>query len=511
MRMAVDREALSESRLDSWKEIAAFLGRAERTVKRWESERGLPIHRLPGGGRSAVFAYKTELTEWLQGPAAQLEAGEALIEPEEKPDLGSDSRKSSPGSPPSISVDSIPIDSTPIDLKISPTPDFSRLDLADSAQGRYRIEGESENKEPAAHPRFTVPAAAWFVLAALALSLIVLSAGGNSFFPFRSQSQHTANVEAQELYLKGRYFWNRRTPGDLNQAIQFFTQAIVKDPSAAQAYVGLADCYNLLPEFGAMSGEEAYPRAIAAAQRAVALDDRSAEAHVSLAFPTFWWSWQAATAEREFQRALQLNPNFVRGHHWYATFLMAMHRYREALDQMEQAQRLDPSSPAILADKGLLLWSFGRHDEALALLKQLEASEPSLSSPHSFLAKIYESQGDYPAAIQEWRTLADLRHDPAGAKIADASAQGFASGGVRGLLESRLPLQKDLVDRGGGSAYDLAATYAALNQKQQALAYLQIAFDRRDQNLLGGDPITPLADDPAYQKLRAQIATHLTQ
>jgi Tfp pilus assembly protein PilF len=152
-------------------------------------------------------------------------------------------------------------------------------------------------------------------------------------------SRHAPNAEAQDLYLRGRYHWDRRTPDDLNKAVDYFTQAIVKDPSDAAAYVGLADCYNLLREFGAMPPTEAYPRALSAAQRAVVLDDTSAEAHSSLAFATFWWSWQGVTAEREFKRALELDPKFGRGHHWYATYLLALHRYPEALDQIEQARR----------------------------------------------------------------------------------------------------------------------------------------------------------------------------
>ena len=110
--------------------------------------------------------------------------------------------------------------------------------------------------------------------------------------------------EAEELYLKGRYFWNKRTPEDLNKALDLFTQAIVRDPGYAQAYVGLADCYNLLREYSVMPPNEAYPRALAAAKKAVELDDNSAEAHNSLAFATFYWTWDAATAEREFKRAI---------------------------------------------------------------------------------------------------------------------------------------------------------------------------------------------------------------
>ena len=196
---------------------------------------------------------------------------------------------------------------------------------------------------------------------------------------------HTTSPEAKELYLKGRYEWDKRTPESLNKAVDYFTQAIVHDPNYAQAYVGLADCYNLLREFSAMPPEEAYPRALAAAKKAVELDDSSAEAHTSLAFATFYGSFDAAGAEREFQHALALNPNDARAHHWYATSLFAEGRYPEALSQIEIAQQLDPASTAILADKGLILLYAGPKEEGVALLKQLERTEPAFPSTYRYL------------------------------------------------------------------------------------------------------------------------------
>ena len=132
---------------------------------------------------------------------------------------------------------------------------------------------------------------------------------------------HAANREAEEFYLKGRYYWEKRTPDSLNKAVDSFTQAIVHDPSYAPAYVGLADCYNLLREYTVMPASEAYPRALAAAKKAVELDDRSSEAHASFAFASFFGMWDAATADREFRRALELNPSNAIAHHWYATYL----------------------------------------------------------------------------------------------------------------------------------------------------------------------------------------------
>jgi tetratricopeptide (TPR) repeat protein len=210
------------------------------------------------------------------------------------------------------------------------------------------------------------------------------------------------------------------------------------------------------------------------------------------------------TAEREFKRALELNPNLVRAHHWYATFLLSQNRFAEAFNQIEQARKLEPSSTAILADKGLILWQSGHHVESLELLTELDKTEPSFSSIHDYLGRIYWEKKDYAKALAEWRYMAKLRHDEAGLAIASARERGFAANGLRGLRESELPLLKDMADH-SGSAYALATTYAALGKRQEALAYLHLSFDRREEAMLVGDPIPPLDNDPEYQKFRAQV------
>ena len=465
--MAISPDPLARKRLDSWKEIAAFFARAERTVKRWEAERGLPVHRVPGKSRSAVFAYSDELSDWLKGQGQEAEAYESFRD-------------------------------SPCD------------ELRKSARSNVEPTSWTGKLATATKDLIVSQVTAWLLPVALVASLVVF-VGRNRLRFKAAANRHVPSAEAQDLYLTGRYFWNRRTPDDLNKAVDYFTQAIVKDPSDAQAYVGLADCYNLLREFGAMSPSEAYPRALSAAQRAVELDEASAEAHISLAFATYWWSWQAATAEREFKRGLELNPNCVRAHHWYATYLLGRNRIPEALDQIEQARKLEPSSTPILADKGLLLWQSGRHAEGLNLLTQLERTEPSFSSTHDYLGRIYWEKKDYVRALAEWRRLAELRRDGAGIAVADAREQGLASRGLRGLLESELPVLKDLVDRGAGSAYGLATTYAALGMRQDALAYLQLSLDRHEQAMLVGDPIPPLDNDPEYQKFRVQVNRRLDQ
>jgi len=466
--MTVTPDPISGKRLDSWKEIAAFFGRAERTVKRWETERGLPVHRVPGGGRSAVFAYTNELADWLKGRGRELDAAE------EEHDTQSSQAGSQPpdaGASPSETI---------------PAP----VQKASPGKGRSAAR-----------------IVAWTVPLVLAAGVVIYFSVGRDGLHFKAlANRHAPNAEAQDLYLKGRYFWDRRTPDDLTKAIDYFTQAIVKDPSDAQAYVGLADCYNLLREFGAMPPAEAYPRALSAAQRAVDLDARSAEGHISLAFVTYWWLWHGVTAEREFKQALELNPNLVRAHHWYGTFLLGEHRFPEALDQMEQARRLEPSSNAILADKGDLLWESGHAKEAIALLQELETTDPALSSAHDYLGRIYLQQGNYPKWLAETRRVAELRHDDVGLSLANAREKGFAAGGLKGMYERELPVEKDLVDRGSGNAYVLAQVYAALGRKPDALATLQISFDRHEAPMLLGDPIPELLNDPTYQKFRAQVS-----
>ena len=226
---------------------------------------------------------------------------------------------------------------------------------------------------------------------------------------------------AEDLYLKGRFYWNRRTPESLTQAVDLFTQAVVRDPKYAAAYVGLADSYNLLREYSAMAPEQAYPRAEAAARRALELDDRSAEAHNSLAFVEFWWNWNATRAEAEFQRAIRLRPGYAVAHHWYATFLNQIGRGPDALREISVAQRLDPGSNSILADKAFILSTIGRREEAITLLKQIAAIDQSFLSSHQYLAEVYRASQEYPGFLAELGTAARLAKSADAAEGADAA------------------------------------------------------------------------------------------
>jgi tetratricopeptide (TPR) repeat protein len=478
---------IANHRLDSWKEIAAFFGRDERTVRRWEKERGLPAHRVPGGLRGGVFAYTDELREWLKGRGDELEAAESetirAVANSEVAD-SEEIESTPPSEPPKNPAALAPV----LDLRPAPAP---------------------------SHPSFA-SIAVW--LAPLAVVAVLIAAFSFSHRETRYKNAlaapHSPNTEAQELYLKGEYHWTKRTPEDLNKAVDYFTQSIVKDPSYAQAYVGLADCYNLLREFSVMPPDEAYPRALAAAQTAVELDGTSAGAHNSLAFSTFYWNWDPATAEREHKRALELDANFVQGHHWYATFLLASGRFQEALEQIEQARKLDPSSTTIQADKGWILNFAGRKSEAFALLQQLESTDPALATTHGYLAAIYFDRKDYGNFFAESRQAAQLRHDEAGLAVANAAERGYAAAGLHGMRESMLPVQKEMFDHGLGSAYELAETCALLGKKEEALRFLQAAYEKREIGMLylSRDPdFNTLHDDLVYKEITQRVEKKLSK
>jgi tetratricopeptide (TPR) repeat protein len=428
-----------DQRLDSWKEIAAFFNCGERTVRRWEKERALPIHRLPGGARSGVFAYTRELSEWrAQGNADEsfADGPDAPLAPELIALQGFTGRNA-------WRIGFLLVLFVGVALGLSVHRAHRRVA---SASSTTRVQASTDDALPAAAP--------------------------------------STNPEAEDLYLKGRYYWNRRSPDGLRTAVDYFTQSIVKDPNYAAPYIGLADCYNLLREYTLMPPEEAYPRALAAAQRAVTLDDSSGEAHTSLAFVTYYWLWNAPAAEREFKRAIALSPGYATAHHWYATFLMSLGRFPEALAQIEKAQELDPHSAAILADKGMMLWDFGQQQQALQLLKQLAEAEPGFLSPHTYLSRIYLQTGDNSGYLAESRTLALALNDQHALAVVKAGETGLARGGSRGMLEDTLRVQEQLYREGLIAAYPVATTAALLGQDRKALEHLQAAVQKRESDVL---------------------------
>ena len=399
---------------------------------------------------------------------------------------------------------------------------------ADGSADRIRIEvpkgsylpefsfaaGEFRDGEPAAAPAELVPAArgrrrmviASLLLAAMALGVVLVLIGGRR--AARHNADRAVNPVAQDLYLKGKYYWNQRTPESLNRAVGFFNQAIASDPGYAEAYAGLADCYNLLREYSAMPASEAWPRAIAAAKKAVELDNSSADAHTSLAFALFYGALDTAAGEREYRRAIELNPGSANAHHWYATSLVVQGRYRESLAEIERARELDPSSTSILADKGLILFDHGHVEQSIALLKQVEAADPASQSAHTYLARIDLTRSEFSDYLTEAQKAAELSRNAAALAIAAAARKGFAAGGSRAMLASILEIQKDLLKEGRCSHYEVARTYALMGKRQEALDQLQAAMASREMDIvaLNNDPtLASLRGEPRFQDLQKEL------
>jgi tetratricopeptide (TPR) repeat protein len=497
--MVGSKPSTSRQRLDSWKEIAVFFGRDERTVNRWEKELGLPVHRLPGT-KGRVYAYADELSAWQAAPRNQRSGL-----PDQTPTTPSETRNGRftviTGRP-SLSDIAPPSRSQP---ETAPAPSAERSAALHANSGWLLV-------------------GALIVMAALGLMLVWHpKASLNSSAETRTNaaanpqsfsggvvqaSSHAHNPEAEQLYLEGRYYWNKRTPDDLNKAVDYFVQAIVRDPNYALAYVGLADCYNLLREYTAMPASEAYSRAFVAAKKAVELDDQSSAAHASLAFVLFYGRWDVTNAEVEFRRAIDLDPTNAVAHHWYATYLLTVLRLPESLTEIERAQTLDPASTSILADKGNILFHAGRRDEAITLLKQMETTEPAFRSPHLYLKVFYLAEGDYPNFLVESRKDALLLRDNSALTISAAAEKGFAAGGAKTMFESMLQVQRKLYAQKLVSPVVVAQTCALLGSKDEALQYLRAAYDQHDELLLsiGLLPaLNSLHDEPAYRDLLARL------
>ena len=302
--------------------------------------------------------------------------------------------------------------------------------------------------------------------------------------------------EAYQLYLKGRYFWNRRTEEGLVKAIDYFRQSIANEPDYAEAYSGLADCYNLLHFYGGLAPEESVPKARAAAQKALALDDRLAEAHTSLAYLTHRFDWDWATAEEEYKRALELNPNYATAHHWYAEYLMIRARFPEAQAQLQKAKELDPLSLEINTDQGLPFYFTSQYERAIEQYQQVVEMDPSFAPVHFALRDVYELEGRFDEAVKEFRKGVAL--SGGSDEMVEPVARAFAHRGPQGYWRERLDLALRGPSKLRTTPTQIANLYAALGNKKQALEWLGKAYAARDDELVW------LTVEPWHDGLRSE-------
>jgi TolB-like protein/Tfp pilus assembly protein PilF len=606
--MSANFDPTQGQRLDSWKEIAAFLGRGERTVKRWETERGLPVRRVPGGGRSAVFAYTKELSEWLKGKTDELEDGDTASVNSAQPEAGPPSsdtavvpqpvgRRFSPGrvvfwlillalagvmvvyyaaSRSGLPAKALaarqpgePIDSSlgPDSVAVLPFTNIrgdagtdylidgiteslignlahlpqlkvrsrdsvfhykaknadlraagSELGVSVLVSGRVLVQGDSidvsveltrvrENTEIWGH-RYTGKTANLISIQQRMAGDIAkeLRSSLSSASRQRAMQQGTMDPDAYALYLKGRYEWNKRTLGDLQNAISYFNEAIGKDSAYALAYAGVADAYSVMPNFGGNPAED-FPKSNVAARKALELDPSLARPHAVLGINETEYDWDFVSGEAEFKKAIELDPNDATAHQWYAEKLSQQDRHAEALAEIRRAQELDPSSLVIRRVLAGTLLDAGKADEAIATCKQLAQEHPTFAMAHNCLAFAYWDKGMYAQMVEECQTYGQMTGNPEDVVLADALEQGFRSAGWKGAMRQAAARFEDLRKNGYASPFKIAQFYASIGDDAQAFHWLDIADREHDRLLLamGAPQFDGMRADPRFAQLAHKV------
>jgi TolB-like protein len=311
----------------------------------------------------------------------------------------------------------------------------------------------------------------------------------------RLASQRPVNPEAYQLYLIGRFLWNKRTEEGLKSAIDHFQRALEIDPGYAPAYAGLADSYLMLDDWGFLPPKEAIPRGKAAAQKALEIDESLAEAHASLALAYFEYDWDWPACERECKRAIELNPNYATAHQWYFAFLFAMNRHAEAMSEIQRAQQLDPLSPIISGAMADQYFYARQYQEAIRRFRNTVSLFPEFAPAYQALGASYVANGTYQEAIVAYQKLRSL----SGASAAEVAALGeaYAKGGMRGYYLWELRRLREESKHRYVRAWTFALLLAGLGEKDQALSYLEKAYEDRDYLL------TTLQDEPRFDLLRS--------
>jgi tetratricopeptide (TPR) repeat protein len=290
--------------------------------------------------------------------------------------------------------------------------------------------------------------------------------------------------DAYELYLKGRYFWNKRSEANFVKSIDYFQQAIARDPNYAPAYAGLADSYALLgsspnPD---IPRSQAMPKAKAAAEKALQLDETLSDAHTSLAFVKMHYEWDWPGSEKEFQRALNLNPNYATAHEWYAFWFTAQGRTDKALDQLAYAQKADPLSLIIKADTAEMLNYSGQYAESQQEAQKALDMDPNFLPAYLCLADVHVATGNYRSAIIELQKALTISPDDTWT-LARLGAT-YALAGERNKAETILQeMLRDSKNR-GDLAMNIAQIYSVLGEDIKALAYLEKAYQYREGGLI---------------------------
>jgi serine/threonine-protein kinase len=322
----------------------------------------------------------------------------------------------------------------------------------------------------------------------------------------RLNKQYTASSEAYELYLKGRFYWNKRTPTDLQKAISFFEQAIDKDPNYAMAYSGVADAYALLTAYTTEPPRQLMPKAKEAALKALALDDNLAEAHASLGQITSYYDYDFPTAEREYRRAIELNPNYAPAHQWLAEHLAAMKRNDEAIVEIRRALELDPVSVIMNRIYADILVDGRKYDDAIHQYQKTIDLDPNFPTAHYFLGRAYEAKGMYDEAVKSYTRASEL-----GTVLKDVLVKTndvYKKSGWKAYVQFNLDQLVVNSPERRFPPFMIATIYAKLDRDDEALTWLEKGYEERDfrMTLLSvAFEFDRLRSDPRFRELVRRI------
>jgi TolB-like protein/Tfp pilus assembly protein PilF/predicted Ser/Thr protein kinase len=320
--------------------------------------------------------------------------------------------------------------------------------------------------------------------------------------------RYTQDLEAYDLYLKGRYHWNRRTQEALRKAMGHFEQVVQKDPGYALAYAGLADCYSMLAQVRALTPKEAFPKAKALASKALELDEALSEAHTSLAFVLSCFDWDWAGAEREFRRAIELNPNYATAHQWFAVGLLVnLRRTSEAIQEIQKALELDPLSLIINTAAGNVYLYAGREDKALEQAEKVLDMDSTFGFAHLILTEVNERRRKYDESVEEGLKGYSFAGFLSQHEVTSLR-ETYASSGRIGFLRRWLEIMQSKAKQGEVLNYGIASVYARLDETEKAIHYLEKAYEERDydlNNLLVDDVFDKMRSDPQFIEIMKKM------
>ncbi len=320
------------------------------------------------------------------------------------------------------------------------------------------------------------------------------------------QKRYTENTEAYQLYLQGRYFWNKRNEEGLNTAIRYFEKAIETDPEYALAWAGLADTYNLLGEFTNRSRRDLYPQAKRAVNKALEIDTELAEAHISLGLLVMLNEWDWINSGKEYQTGIKLNPNYATGHHWYAEWLLFMGRTTEAIEEISIAVKLDPVSPAILKDHGMTFYYCRQYDQAIDSANKTLELNPDFDTAYRLLSLAYQGKGMYVQAIEENQRWGQYTGNKVKTDI--SLAQIYAAAGRKEEALKIIEEAESEMALTGNDYRGMALIYAALEKPDEAFEWLEKSYEQHEESLcnLKVDPkLDPLRSDPRFKSMLHKV------